>query len=211
MSNAPSVSTFRIHAPVLSFRGARNYLHSTDLYPELIAGAAACGWQVDGAVDIRFIRRTATQVAFHFDDRAEIEEGAAVVARFTVGVGDETVAGRIVATHLPVTDRRPYDESPIWNVAQIGDRSISVSVSSGCTPIQAVTSSATLLHNTVFPVTPGKRWLLARLSLLRPLQASDAADISINIQHAVAGSMTQSHIKTSRGALGSMFFIIGAA
>src|SRR4051812_6322440 len=102
MSNAPSVSTSRVYAPVLSFRGARNYLHSTNVYPELIAGAAACGWQVDGAIDIRFKRRFTTQVEFHFDGSAEIEESAAVGARFTVGVGEETVVGRILATEVPV-------------------------------------------------------------------------------------------------------------
>src|SRR5437016_2072823 len=98
MSDAPAVQTSRIHAPVLSFRGTRNYLHSTDLYPELIAGAAVCGWQADGAIDIRFKHRITTQVAFHFDGSADIEESAAAAARFTVGVGQETMVGRMVPT-----------------------------------------------------------------------------------------------------------------
>ena len=115
MSDARVVSTSRVYVPVLSFRAARNYLHSTDLYPELIAGAAISGWQVDGPIDIRFNRRISTQAAFHFGGSSEeSEESEAVTARFSLGVGQETVVGRILATKQPVTGRRPYDERPIW-------------------------------------------------------------------------------------------------
>jgi hypothetical protein len=195
----------------MAFRGARHYLHSTDLYAELIAGAAKHGRPVDGAIDIRFKRPIVTQVEFHFDGDVEAEDSGAAEARFAIGVGDRTIFGRISATGSPVIDRKPYDEQRIWSRAQIADRSVSLAADSGCEPIEVVTALGVLLHNTVFPVAAGNRWLLARLSLLRPLRAADATGTSISIERSVGHSMTQSRLASSHGALGQMSFIVGAA
>jgi len=192
------------------FKGARHYLHSTDLYPELIAGAAACGWRVDGTIDIRFKRSIATQPIFHFDGSVGGAESAAAAAEFTLGVGKETVVGRIVGSDRPVTGRKTYDERGIWNLANIADRSVCLLGDSGYAPIEVATALTLLLHNKVLPVTiPGRRWLLARLSLNRPLAPADAIDISVEIRQVIGRSMTSSALTTSRGALGQIVFMVG--
>jgi hypothetical protein len=209
VSRAKAPGPPQTYAPVMMFKGARHYLHSTDVYPELIAGAAACGWRIDGAIDIRFKKPLMTQPTFHFDGAVEVAESAAAPARFGFGVGGNTVFGRIEATGMPVTGRKAYDERTLWDSARIVGRSISQSGASGYQPIEVVTALTLLLHNTLLPVTaPGRRWLLARLSLTRPLQPGDA-ETTIEIRHAVGRSMTRSALTTPSETLGEILFIVG--
>ena len=210
MNGTNGLQAPQVYAPTMMFKGARQYIHSTDLYPELITGAAACGWRVDGAIDIRFKRLLATQPEFQFAGSVGGAESATASVEFTLGVKGDTVVGRIVGTDRPVTARKTYDERGIWDLAKISDRSIRLIGDSGYAPIEVATALTLLLHNTVLPVTiPGRRWLLARLSLNQPLEPADAIDVSVEIQHVIGHSMTSSTLTTQRGALGQILFMVG--
>jgi hypothetical protein len=200
-----------LRAPHMQFRGARTYIHSTDLYIELMAAAREVGLALGGPVDLRIKRAITTQVEFHFDGEAESPEAGAAAARFAIGAADRTLFGRIVVADRPVTGRKPYDERPIWDRALINGRSVKMSGDSGCAPIEVVTALGVLLHNIALKPPQGSRWLLSRLSLNRPLRAADAVEVVIAITHAIGRTMTRSSLAASDGSLGSMDFIIGVA
>ena len=52
---------FDVHEPVAEFRGARDYVHSTDLYDEIVRGAEALGLNFAGPVDLRIKARITRQ------------------------------------------------------------------------------------------------------------------------------------------------------
>jgi hypothetical protein len=195
----------------MAYRGARTYVHSTDLYIELMAAAKTLGLALDGPVDLRFKRAITTQVEFHFDGEVEAAEAGAAAVRFAIAAGDRTVFGRIVASDQPVTGRKPYDERRIWDVAQIEQRSVTLSDDTGCEPIEVVTALGVLLHNHAFKPPPGSRWLLSRLLLDRPLRKADAVEVKIAITHVIGRSMTRSSLATSEGPIGNLDFILGTA
>jgi len=199
------------HVPAVAYRGARSYVHSTTLYTELMAAAGALGLALDGLVEMRFKQAITTMVEIHFDGLVESLEASAAPARFAIGEGDRIVFGRIVGTGKPVFDRKPYDESGIWDVAKIDGRSVSLSTGAGYAPIQVVTSLCALLHNTILKPPDGRRWLLARLSLHRPLRPTDVAGTKIAITHEIGRTMTRSSISVSEGVIGSMDFMVGTA
>ena len=200
-----------LHVPVVAYRGVRTYVHSTTLYTELMAAAGALGLALDGPVELRFKRAITTTVEMHFDGEVESLEASEAPARFALGDGDRIVFGRIIGTDRPVTDRKPYDESGIWDIAKIDGRSVSLSNSVGYAPIEVVTSLCALLHNTLFKPPTGRRWLLARLSLHRPLRPTDGVEMKIAITQAIGRTMTRSSISASEGVIGKIDFMVGTA
>jgi len=86
-----------VHAPVVMLRGSRNYVHSTDLYCELMAGAKAAGLaMIDGIVTLDIRSPITTQPEFHFGESGPI--GGAVAANFELGVGGRvSLAGSFAA------------------------------------------------------------------------------------------------------------------
>lgn len=200
-----------VRVPIVAYRGTRTYVHSTDLYIELMAAAVTLGLALDGPVDLRFKRAITSQVEFHFDGEVESDEAGAAPARFAIGSGDRTVFGRIAATGLPVTGRKPYDEHRIWDLARIDGRSVTLSGNTGCAPIEVVTALGVLLHNTIHKPPLGSRWLLSRLALDRPLRATDAVEMKVAITREIGRTMTRSSLAASEAAIGTMDFIVGTA
>jgi hypothetical protein len=197
-----------VHAPTLDFRGTRNYIHSTDLYEELIAGAASAGLPpIDGNVELRFRNPIITQPEFHFGDDVATSHGAA--GSFTLGITDRTLSGQIVASDRPVSGRKSYEESRIWTHAQMDDQRVEIAVDSGMKPIEVVTALAVLQHNTLFPPPPERRWFLTRLFLARRLVSDDARAISIAVERVIGRTMTRCTVTTPMGQLGNLDFILG--
>lgn len=198
-----------VHAPVVMLRGSRNYVHSTDLYCELMAGAKAAGLaMIDGIVTLDIRSPITTQPEFHFGESLAI--GGAVAANFELGVGGRVVSGRIVCSNRAVIDRKPYDEERIWRHARVHGSSIEVAADTGMKPIEVVTALGVLQHKTLFPPPNGKRWLLGKLSLTRRLQPQDAKAITVSLDRKVGATITRSIISGVEGQLGSMHFILGS-
>ena len=199
-----------VHAPTFKFRGTRDYVHSTDMYTELLAGAGAAGFSpIDGIVDLGVRRWIRTQPEFHFG--AEAEEKNAPPAIFRLGTRTGIVSGAIIASDRPVIGRNPYDESPIWNNVRIYGNRAEITADTGLRPIEVVTALCTFHHRRTYPPPVGKRWLLARLYLLRPLRPEDANAITISIDRIVGGVMTRSTIHAAMERVGEIDFILGSA
>lgn len=197
-----------IHAPIFKFRGARNYVHSTDLYEELMLGVAAAGLPpADGAVELKLRLPITTQPELHF--LAGDSLGPASAGSFALTIAGRPFSGLIVATDRPVSERKTYDEGAIWSRSRIEDRCIALSADSGMRPIEVITALGVMLHKTLFPPSAGERWLLSKLNLVRPLQASDAVSASVRIERTIGKSMTRCTLAASEVHLGTMDFILG--
>ena len=115
----------KLYAPELSFRGARNYVHSTDLYEHLLAGLTGAGiGPVDGPMMLTIRRKIAAQPEFHFFPAGDAREGAS--ADFLVTARSQEIRGVIRESIRPVLQQREYDERPIWNAATITDDTVTI-------------------------------------------------------------------------------------
>jgi hypothetical protein len=205
----PPVCAF-VHAPTFKFRGTRDYVHSTDMYTELLAGADAAGFSpIDGIVNLGIRRWIRTQPEFHFG--AEIEDEDAPPATFQLGTRTGIVSGAIVASDRPVIERNAYDESPIWRKARIDGNCAEISGETGMRAIEVLTALCAFHHRQMYPQPVGKRWLLARLSLVRPLRPQDAKAIRISLDRMVGKLMTRSTIRAPMERLGELDFVLGSA
>ena len=199
-----------IYAPTFQFRGTRHYVHSTDMYMELLAGADAAGFSpMDGIVHLGVRRPITTQPEFHFGPESRDKD--ACPATFRLGTRTGVVCGTIVASDRPVVGRKSYDESPIWSMARLDGNRAEITGDTGMRPIEVVTALCTFHHRQTYPPPVGKRWLLARLSLSRPLRPQDTRAVTISVDRIVAKSMTRSTIRSPIERLGDLDFILGSA
>src|SRR5262249_1151240 len=99
----------------------------------------------------------------------------------------------------------------IWSKARIDGNRAQIAGDTGMRPIEVVTALCAFHHRQLYPQPVGKRWLLARLSLLRPLRPQDATDITLSLDRIVGKSMTQSTIRTAIERLGEIDFVLGTA
>jgi hypothetical protein len=197
----------KLYAPELSFRGTRNYIHSTDLYEHLLAGSVAAGvGGVDGPIVLKFRRRIASQPEYAFQVAGDETSGAS--SEFVLTIGGEPVRGVIRESGRPVDRRREYDERSIWDAAAVSGNTITGRPPSGTAPIEAVTALGVLHLRTLFPPPDGSRWMLARIDLKRPLDIEQLDPVTIVLRQQVVGRMTRSVIEHPGGSLGSMEFVL---
>jgi len=197
-----------VHAPSVTFRAHRDYLHSTTLFKEMLAGAEAAGLVPEGPIELRVRRLMRRQPELHYSPSpiAAFEDAPAVFSLQASGV---VWHGAVVERELPIIAREPYDETPIVSRAVIESTSVRVGGPTGMHPIEIVTSLTLLLHQRLFKIGDDRKWYLARLELMRPLQASDGDNTRIGLVRRFGTTLTRSSIAVGEERIGQIEFIAG--
>lgn len=198
-----------LFTPQASFRGDRNYIHSTDLYEEIVNGASKAGVSFDGPIDIRFRAKIISRPSYIFVDQSDKEfvQPENVTTQCMFRSGERTITVFVVEGNEPVVNRRQYDESQASKNSTIDGPRIVLAKESTLRPIETVTSLAVHLHKSLYPPPTGKRWMLGQLTLNRPLDAKDCKDLFIEIEKN-SGAITRSRIGDSQGSIGAMLFVL---
>lgn len=205
MSGPPMVWT-----PPAAYRGTRSYIHSTDLYEGVVAGAAAAQVSVVGAIELRIRALLVDSPRYIFSrELLPNASGAPAVCFLESDVGPLHVV--IEATSEPVTERKQYDETPVATLSRLEGRTAILDGDTGLRPIEAVTALAVLLHKASLPPSDGRRWMLAQLTIKRPLLPIDASTLKLTIERLVGGSMTRTRIDAADETIGHMMFILSKA
>jgi hypothetical protein len=197
-----------VHAPSVAFRAHRDYLHSTTLFKELLAGAEAAGLAPEGPIELRVRRLMRREPELHYSPSpiTAFEDAPAV---FSLQASGAVWQGAVVERELPITAREPYDETPIASGAVIEGTSVRVVGPTGMHPIEVITSLTLLLHQRLFKIGDDRKWYLARLELTRPLQASDGDNTRIDLVRRFGTTMTRSSIAVGEERIGQIEFIAG--
>jgi hypothetical protein len=203
-----AVATSLVHSPEVAYRAHRNYVHSTTLYGELIAGARAAGFEPDGPIELKVRRLMRGQPQFHYETRAQSALGNPPVT-FSLSAGGALWHGAVIERTEPVRQREAYDETPIWNGACPEGRGVQFDGESGMQPIETVTALTLWLHRRLFTIPDDRKWFLSRLDLKRPLVATDARRLRIDVARNVGTAMTRSPITADDGVIGCIEFMLG--
>lgn len=191
--------------PTAAFRGPRDYVHSTDIYEEITAGARYHGIPLNCGLDLRILRKICFRPVYSFvkDGDADTTDAAAIAllrgSRWHV---------KIIETTEPVVARKSYDEQKIFNASRIVGNRISLAEPVGMRPVEIATALSVNFHKSGFPPDPGARWLLARLELSRLFRDEDSVDLAIELERRVGKKMTRSRIVSVDGVIGALTFIL---
>jgi hypothetical protein len=196
------------HLPPTAFRAARDYVHSTDIYEEILAGARSMGLAPAGPVDLRMRSRMSRHPIYHFRLRDAAAAGHAA-ATADIVLGETPWSVDVIETPDPVTAHKPYDETPVWSRTRQDGESFSFESDPQLRPIETVTAIGVLLHKTLFPPPAGKRWLFARLLIDRLLDERDSRRVVVSLERRLGASTTRSRVAGDDGTFGSMMFILG--
>ena len=205
---ATAVEPSFVYRPSIAFRAHRNYLHSTTLYKELIAGAEAKGLVPNGPIELRVRRLIRYQPALHFS-RSPLAIAESAPALFCLHAAGALWHGAVTESELPIINREDYDETPVTSRAVFSDTSIRLSACGELHPIEVITSMTLLLHQRRFTIGEDRKWYLARIELTRPLRAGDDDRIQIALLRRLGATMTRSSISSREQPLGHIEFIAG--
>ncbi len=194
MAGVRPIPRFELDIP---FKGARQYVHASDIFNELVA---LTKWR--GGVSLHFHRpiRCSIEAA----ELAAGESGSGPDALFWYGPADRR---RCLALRgnpeRPVTARRPYDEALVVADAVMDPPWIRSAGPGNASFIERVLALNKVLLNRQFSVAGG-RWWFARLDLDRVPE--NAVRIELLSRRALGARMTKSHIVVDGLTLGSVFF-----
>lgn len=189
-------------------RGSRNYVHSTDLYEGIMAGAKAAGLNFEGPLDFRVRARINHHPRYIYQSLNDAADTGAATCTFTSG-GSHWVA-IVQETDESVTLRKPYDEGPVARFSTIEGQKAVLDGMTMMRPIEALTALAVHLHKTVLPPPEGQRWMLGRLAIRRALEPADATRLTLEIDRQIGKTTTRTCISAHDGVIGTMIFILAS-
>jgi hypothetical protein len=195
-----------IFEPETRLRGTRDYVHSTDLYEQIVAGARAAGLSFHGPLDFRIRGKITHRPRFAYQLASLPADPNVVTCTFTSG--NENWMAVVSESDEIVTACKPYDEGPAAKHSIVVGLKASLNGQSGMRPIEALTALAVHLHKTSLPPPAGRRWMLGRLSTSRVLSERDGSLLTLDIDKQIGTSTTRTRITAHDGVIGSMIFIL---
>lgn len=197
-----------LYKPTAKLRGNRDYIHSTDIYQQILDGASSNGLQAGGGMDLRIKRKMTTRVVYRYSNTASAESDLAGVVA-SIEINNEPWVVELRETGDPADGVKAYDEARICDASRLGDVDVLLDYDVGMQPIEVVTALAVHLHKRRFSPPQGLRWLLARLELKRLLRSEDASQMKISIDRRIGDKITRSRILAADGDIGAMTFMLG--
>jgi hypothetical protein len=176
----------------LPFKGAREYLHSTDILPALIEMAHERFGPL-AHVESLSIRRPIRCAIL-----ATFEPSPVFSGSFRIRSGSDSFSGKLVETDRPVTRRIPFYLPPVSDVAVTGQGFARI-----LEPQQgyATLDMAVGLMKLVAGQMDNRHWWLCQLNLVSPL--TEVYPIEIRIRHHLGGRFLVFDILQADTVIGS--------
>jgi hypothetical protein len=184
----------------LPFKGARNYLHSTDIVPAL-AAIAKQKFGSEASLHSLTLRKP-----FKHAIQAAFQAAPASSGTFKLRTESGSVSGWLVETDLPVVSRRPFDSSLLAAAAHLEPGVARLlEPLSGFTALEAAVGLMKLVARQV----DSRFWWLSQIELAAPLP--ETYPLQVSIWHNVASQCLVFTIDSAGAQAGSAKLIIDSA
>ena len=196
----------KIYPLNLSFKGNRQYIHSTDIIPALFGQIS----DIKNDISIQFHKISCHPlIAFYVDNRmlSELKKSGELCALLSYNSEDHSSKLIIAITEVKwlTPQRKDYDEDQITYGYKIIDQEILQPVSLAGNFYERVVALYKELLNKVIS---NEFWVLVRIDLLS--NNINVNSISIRIHHNIGGELYKAHIDGDGSYLGSIYFAKGA-
>lgn len=199
--NSPAPSSSGVtHALDLPMKGARNYVHGTDMYQAIHDRFADT--YPDSALRLTLHSMLCSQPDLVvYPLRSLPERPPEACAEFLLG----QVGGWFLPSSRTLEARVPYDEDLVVHCASFsGNSATLVREPDTLSPIESLVALTKQLHISRSPRIAG--WLFVRLDLLRPFRRPDLTGLRVRIVQRVGERLTRCAIDSRGADLGNIFF-----
>lgn len=197
------MSAFETVPIELAYKGARTYLHGTDMYNAIMDYLGRSMPQhVRGPLKMVMHEFARNQVDLRYSigpERCPKPENA----RLEFFLSDN-VSGWLTETDRPVRASRPYPEDEIVAGSRIEAQTIIAAPGATYWPIEVLVSLTKHLHSSLRPGPLG--WAFTRLELNRPLEDDDRGTLQVELLHALGNRLTKSAVRAGETPLGYIYF-----
>jgi hypothetical protein len=191
----------------LNFRGARTYLHGTDIHAALTSEVLGQG--AAGVLEMHFhsLLRLQPDLVLSTERRLDLRESVAFRGEAVVGNAEEKIFVTILESDRPVNERKTCNERDVAALGEIdlGTKSIRLSQVSCGSAIETIVFFNKALHAALLPDVKGS-WLFARLVLTRPLPSSPLEDLRLEMKQVLGDKFTKTLITISGESVGHICF-----
>lgn len=186
----------------VAFKGARTYLHGTDLFDAMMALAARRRGSALSNIRMSFYRPLTRGVAAQ---RLVAAEAAAPrpAALFEARVDGASAAWALVESGEPPTGRRPYDESRVTAGAVVDGRSIVQDEPTAFSFIERLVALNKRLLDTLH-AEPKPSWWFARLEM--PESPPASAALRLELEAGIGARLVKSSIEIDGRKGGAIYF-----
>lgn len=189
----------------LQFKGARNYLHGTDLFNAIIEEYGA-----SNICDLRFSVHEFILVPecilYAADTQAELNalRDTHVRCQFMAnGVARWLAVVPVADSSVAVGGRYEYNEQDVISLCTLNNESITLTGTSPFSFIETVVAMNKQLHQSLFADAVGK-WIFTRIDLNARCDARE--NITLSLRHNMNYRLTKSDILLAGAKIGDIYF-----
>lgn len=194
----------------LSFKGARDYLHGTDMYNavlQLLTGEREYAGLRD--IDVSIHKMVSKQVDAISGEDLSPAVRPAVTCGFSANGSRQQIV--LVETNRPVTGRYPYDEDAIVRdmAVDVASQRGTLRSAPGYSPIEIWVAMTKAVHLRVFD--PSTKWLFVRARFPEYVRSLGSGEWATTIMANFKDKLTRNDITRDGIKVGEIFFSPKAA
>ena len=116
------------------------------------------------------------------------------------------ISGWVTESDRIISIRKPHDEELIHEMTRVEGDQIGIIGEPPFSVFEIAASMTKELHYNLLPPVPGKKWLLAKVELSRPLVWSDLDGFHLKMVKNIGNVFTVTSVLTQMGSVGYIFF-----
>ena len=163
------------------FKGNRNYVHGSDIYPAALHIARELWGRYPDEVMGTFHKLLKSQGIFRLCSGEKGDSAEDVFARFIFRFGESKHELVLNAVNKPISVTRPYDEDEVLHFSEMSIKSIRMIVRSNYSYIEQIIVMAKKLHHVIYTDVHDK-WLFTKLHIKDRIAPEDYCESVLEIQ-----------------------------
>lgn len=191
----------------IPFRGAREYLHGTDIYQFLMDGGGG-DWD-SGPVQLQFhgLLRRRGEILIGVDDLAEWRKSPRYRGEGRIGPKDNSLQVVLLETDEDGIGRKECNEVEVVLAAAVdaGSRSAVLKAQNEGLMVERVVFLNKRLHSVVLPTARGQ-WLFAKLDLVQALPETGERELKLVMKQVLGNRCTKTEILIDEVSYGFIIF-----
>ncbi|MBC2693800.1 MAG: hypothetical protein HF982_00665 [Desulfobacteraceae bacterium] len=189
------------------FKGKRNYVHGSDIYPAALHIARELWGRYPDEVIGTFHKLLKSQGIFRLRSDEKRDSSEDIFARFIFRFGESKHELVLNAANQPVSVTRPYDEEEVLRFSEMSTKSIRMIVRSDHSYIEQIIAMTKRLHHVVYTDVHDK-WLFTKLHIKDRIDPEDYHESALEIRakRKVQNILSQCSIFVNDWHVGHIFY-----